>query len=89
MRARFLIVGKRKGKGWNESCDRIRGYISIHISIHIYTYTYLYTHNRKMYVCLRKYTSCISKFCLLRSNDTTVTMDSHTPQTWLLRIILQ
>lgn len=40
MRARFLTVGKRKGKGWNESCcDRIRGYISIHISIHTDTHT--------------------------------------------------
>lgn len=47
----------------------------------IYLYSYLYihthTHNTKMYVCLRKYASCISKFCVLRSNDTMVTMDTH------------
>lgn len=30
-----------------------------------------------MCVCVRKYTSSISKFCLLRSNDTIATMGTH------------
>ena len=47
------------------------------IYIYTHTYTYRYTHNTKMFVCLRKYAACISKFCLLRSSDTMVTMDTH------------